>query len=155
LADPFSFAKTFPRGLASIRRIGGGANSRGKRVRNSARLIVGSVGVAVVGVLFGAALADDFPLVGNYTQNVACKGDGSDQAIAKVTISPQEIISNVGVCTILDKKTNGSSISAHVECKFAGGPLIGDITFTPRPDNTIEFIDRDMTYKAVLYRCPQ
>ena len=124
-------------------------------MRNSARLIVGTVGVAVVGVLFGAALADDFPLVGNYTQNVACKSDGSDQAIAKVTISPQEIISNVGVCTILDKKTNGSSISAHVECKFAGGPLIGDITFTPRPDNTIEFVDRDMTYKAVLYRCPQ
>ena len=64
-------------------------------------------------------------------------------------ISPQEIVSNVGVCT------SGSSISAHVECKFAGGPLIGDITFTPRPDNTIEFIDRDMTYKTVLYRCPQ
>ena len=132
-----------------------GANSRGKRVRNSARLIAGSVSAAVVGVLFGAVWADDFPLVGNYTQNVACKGDGSDQAIAKVTISRQEIISNVGVCTILDKKTNGLSISAHVECKFAGGPLIGDITFTPRPDNTIEFIDRDMTYKAVLYRCPQ
>ena len=155
LADAFSFAKIFAWGVATTRRIGGGANSQGKRVRNSARLIVESVGVAVVGVLFGAALADDFPLVGNYTQNVACKGDGSDQAIAKVTILPQEIISNVGVCTILDKKTNGSSISAHVECKFAGGPLIGDITFTPRPDNTIEFIDRDMTYKAVLYRCPQ
>jgi hypothetical protein len=106
------------------------------------------------GVLCGA-LADDFPLVGNYTQNVACKGDGSDQPSAKVTISPQEIVSNVGVCTILDKKTNGPTISAHVECKFAGGPLIGDITFTPRPDHTIEFIDRDMTYKAVLYRCPQ
>jgi hypothetical protein len=111
--------------------------------------------IAVFGVLFSAALADDFPLAGNYTQNVVCKGDGSDQLSAKVTISPQEIVSNVGVCTILDRKTNGSSISAHVECKFAGGPLIGDITFTPRPDNTIEFVDRDMTYKAVLYRCPQ
>ena len=113
--------------------------------------------LALAGVGFaGAAFADDdFPLTGSYTQNVACKGDGSDQATAKVTISPQEIISNVGVCTILDKKSNGPSISAHVECKFAGGPLIGDITFTPRPDNTIEFIDRDMTYKAVLYRCPQ
>ena len=119
------------------------------------RLIVGSVSLAMGGIAFGVALADDFPLVGNYTQNVACKGDGNDQASAKVTISPQEIISNVGVCTILDKKSNGPSISAHVECKFAGGPLIGDITFTPRSDNTIEFIDRDMTYKAVLYRCPQ
>jgi len=122
-------------------------------VRNSVRLFVGSI--ALVGMFFVTALADDFPLVGNYTQNVACKGDGSDQPSARVTISPQEIVSNVGVCTILDRKTNGPSISAHVECKFAGGPLIGDITFTPRPDNTIEFIDRDMTYKAVLYRCPQ
>jgi hypothetical protein len=111
--------------------------------------------VAVSGALCGAVSADDFPLIGNYTQNVACKGDGSDQPSAKVTISPQEIVSNVGVCIILDKKTNGSSISAHVECKFAGGPLVGDITFTPRPDHTIEFIDRDMTYKAVLYRCAQ
>ena len=124
-------------------------------MRNSTGLIVGSLSIALAGLLSGAALADDFPLVGNYTQNVACKGDGSDQAIAKVTISPQEIVSNVGVCTILDKKTKGRSISAHVECKFAGGPLIGDITFTPRSDNTIEFIDRDMTYKAVLHRCPQ
>ena len=124
-------------------------------MRNPVRLIFASIAIAILGVFFGAALADDFPLVGSYTQNVVCKGDGSDQTTAKVTISPQEIVSNVGVCTILDKKTNGTSISAHVECKFAGGPLIGDITFTPRPDNTVEFIDRDMTYKAVLYRCPQ
>ncbi len=122
---------------------------------NSVRLIVVSIAVAASAVLCGGVSADDFPLVGNYTQNVACKGDGSDQPSAKVTISAQEIVSNIGVCTILDKKTNGTSISAHVECKFAGGPLIGDITFTPRPDNTIEFIDRDMTYKAVLHRCPQ
>ena len=124
-------------------------------MRNPVRLIFASIAIAILGVFFGAALADDFPLVGSYTQNIVCKGDGSDQTTAKVTISPQEIVSNVGVCTILDKKTNGTSISAHVECKFAGGPLIGDITFTPRPDNTVEFIDRDMTYKAVLYRCPQ
>ena len=124
-------------------------------MRNPVRLIVVSTAVAVSAVLCGGVSADDFPLVGNYTQNVACKGDGSDQPSAKVTISAQAIVSNVGVCTILDKKTNGPSISAHVECKFAGGPLIGDITFTPRPDNTIEFIDRDMTYKAVLHRCPQ
>jgi hypothetical protein len=128
----------------------------GKRVRNSGCPIVRlALAILVFGLGSAAVAADDFPLTGNYTQNVACKGDGSDPATAKVTISPQEIVSNVGVCTILDKKKNGRSISAHVECKFAGGPLIGDITFTPRPDNTIEFVDRDMTYKAVLYRCPQ
>jgi hypothetical protein len=103
----------------------------------------------------GVALADDFPLVGEYTQNVACKGDGTDAEASMVKISPQEIVSNIGVCTILDTKRNGGSIFAHVECKFPSGPLLGDITFTPRPDNTIEFVDRDATYKAVLYPCPK
>jgi hypothetical protein len=124
-------------------------------VSNIIHPVAGCLVLAVVGAGMTAAAADDFPLTGNYTQNVACKGDGSDAAAAKVTISPEEIVSNVGVCTILDKKQNGQSISAHVECKLAGGPLMGDITFTLRPDNTVEFIDRDMTYKAVLYRCPQ
>jgi hypothetical protein len=107
-------------------------------------------------IVAGAALAgDDFPLVGEYTQNVACKGDGSDAENAKVKISTQEIVSNIGVCTIIDTKRNGGSILAHVECKFPSGPLLGDITFTPRPDKTIEFVDRDATYKAVLYPCPK
>jgi hypothetical protein len=126
-------------------------------VCNIVHLIAGCVMLAMVGVAAtgAASAADDFPLTGNYTQNVTCKGDGSDPAAAKVTISPEEIVSNVGVCTILDKKQDGQSISAHVECRLAGGPLMGDITFTLRPDKTVEFIDRDMTYKAVLYRCPQ
>ncbi len=110
--------------------------------------------VVAVGVSDYAVAGDDFPIVGNYTQNVACKGDGSDPASAKVTISTQEIVSNVGICTILDTKKDGDSYFAHVECKFPSGPLMGDITFTPRPDNTVEFVDRDMTYKALLYRCP-
>jgi hypothetical protein len=107
-----------------------------------------------VGVSRAALAADDFPLTGNYTQNVACKGDGSDPAAAKVTISAQEIVSNVGVCTILDTRKNGDSYAEHVECKFPSGPLMGNITFTPKPNNTIDFVDGNGTYKAVLYRCP-
>ena len=118
--------------------------------------VAGGVAFALVAVgISGAAVAgDDFPIIGNYTQNVACKGDGSDPAAAKVVISAQEIVSNVGVCTILDTKKDGDSYFAHVECKFPAGPLMGDITFTPRANNTVEFVDRDMTYKALLYRCP-
>lgn len=107
-----------------------------------------------VGLTSAAVAADDFPLAGNYTQNVACKGDGSDPAAAKVAISPQEIVSNVGVCTILDTKKKGASYAEHVECKFPSGPLMGNITFTPKPDHTIEFVDSNGTYKAVLYPCP-
>lgn len=128
-----------------------------KRVFKLIHPAAGCVGLAIATALIaGAAYAeDDFPLTGNYTQNVACKGDGTDLATAKVIISPQEIVSNIGVCTILDTKKDGDSIFAHVECKFAGGPLMGDITFTLRPDNTVEFVDRDSTYKALLYRCPK
>jgi hypothetical protein len=126
-------------------------------VHKSIRLFTAGLALAVVTFsLSGSAIAaDDFPLAGNYTQNVACKGDGTDPAAVKVSISPQEIVSNVGVCTVLDIKKNPDNYFAHVECKFAGGPLMGDITFTPRPDHTVEFVDRDMTYKAILYRCPQ
>jgi hypothetical protein len=101
-----------------------------------------------------AAAGADFPLTGTYMQNVACKGDGSDQAALKVTISPQQIVSNVGVCTILEKRRDGKSYKLHVECKFPAGPLVGDLTFTPQPNHTIKFVDRNNTYNAVLYRCP-
>ena len=119
--------------------------------------VVGACVSAAVSFL-GApgALADDsFPIAGTYTQNVACKGDGSDAPSLLVKISPQEIVSNIGVCTILDRKDDGDSIVVHVECKFPAGPLVGDITFTPRPDKTIKFVDRDNTYNAILHPCPK
>jgi hypothetical protein len=135
----------------------GGSKSIEGRVYKIIHPSIGCVALTFVatGLSNAALAADDFPLAGNYTQNVACKGDGTDADTAKVKISPQEIVSNIGVCTILDTKHNENSIFAHVECKFPSGPLMGDITFTPRSDNTIEFVDRDSTYKAVLYRCPK
>jgi hypothetical protein len=128
-----------------------------KRVFKFILPFAGCWAAAIVAILASSvAIADDgFPLTGNYTQNVACKGDGSDPELAKVKISPQEIVSNVGVCNILDMKKDGAGFFLHVQCNMAGGPLMGDITFTPRPDNTVEFVDRDQTYKAILYRCPQ
>ncbi len=102
-----------------------------------------------------APTAGDFPLSGTYMQNVPCKGNGKDDAALKVKISAQEIVSNIGVCTILDNKQDGKSYKLHVECKFPAGPMVGDLTFTPQPDNTVKFVDRDKTYNAVLHRCPQ
>jgi hypothetical protein len=115
----------------------------------------GFIAVVLAAGAAAAHAADDFPLTGNYTQNVPCKGDGSDPREVQVKISPQQIDSQVGVCTFLDTKRDGSSINAHVECRFPSGPLLGDVTFTVRPDNKIEFIDRDQNYGAVLYRCPK
>jgi hypothetical protein len=125
--------------------------------RSVYRAIAAAAGVvALVAVAASeAALAeDDFPIAGTYMQNVPCKGDGSDPAALQVKISAQEIVSNIGVCTILDKKQDGDSTIAHVECKFPAGPMVGDITFTLRPDKTVKFVDRDNTYNAILHRCP-
>jgi len=102
----------------------------------------------------GESGPEEFPLAGNYMQNVPCKGNASDQQALKVSISQQQIVSNIGVCTILDSKQEGDSFHLHVECKFPAGPLVGDLTFTPRPDQTVKFVDRDNTYNAILYRCP-
>lgn len=148
-----------------IPRAGSGATTRSNGLSNTFRFSLSSpmVRIAAGGAVLalaaiwghGAAIAeDDFPLTGSYTQNVPCKGDGTDPAAVKVKISPQEIVSNVGVCTILNTKTEGNTLTAHVECKLASGPLMGDISFTPRPDQTIDFVDRDGNYKAILHRCP-
>jgi len=102
----------------------------------------------------GTATAEDFPLSGNYTQNVVCKGDGTDPAAVRVKISAKEIVSNVGVCTILDTTRDGATFAVRVECKFASGPLMGNLSFTPKPDHTIDFVDRDGNYKAILHPCP-
>ena len=113
------------------------------------------IGLALTARAATVPAGDDFPLTGNYTQNVPCKGDGSDPAELQVKISAQEIDSKVGVCAFLDTKRNGKSINAHVECKFPAGPMMGDVTFTIQADNTIKFLDRDQNYRSVLYRCPQ
>jgi hypothetical protein len=117
-------------------------------------LVPAHAGEAAAAPAAPVSTTDDFPLIGTYMQNVPCKGDGTDQPALKVTISQQQIISNIGVCTILDNKHDGASYKLHVECKFPAGPLVGDLTFTPQPDKTVKFVDRDNTYNAVLHRCP-
>jgi hypothetical protein len=101
-----------------------------------------------------APLMADFELAGSYTQNIPCKGDGTDPKESRVKISPEEIVSKVGVCAFLDKRRSSNSVVAHVECHFPAGPLTGEIIFRMRPDDSIDFTDRDGNYRAVLFRCP-
>jgi hypothetical protein len=114
------------------------------------------VGAGVVSARATAdPLASDFWLIGNYTQNVPCKGDGTDPEELKVKVTTEQIDSKVGVCKFLDAKPDGMGVNTHVECQFPAGPLMGDITFTRKPNGTIDFVDRDKTYTATLYRCPK
>jgi hypothetical protein len=99
---------------------------------------------------------DDFPLVGTYTENQVCKGDGSDAGVSRVKITGRDIDSVFGLCTILSRRREGATFAVHVECKGPGGSqMLGDVNFTPRDDKIVDFSDQDQTYKATLYKCPE
>ena len=117
--------------------------------------LIGCIILALTASASAASLSDDFWLLGSFTQNVPCKGDGNDPAELKVKVTTTEIDSKVGVCTFLDTKEDGKTVKAHVECQFPAGPLMGDVTFTQKTDNTVDFVDGNKLYTAVLYRCPK
>src|SRR5262245_18047711 len=101
-----------------------------------------------------AAGQDGFPIIGTYTENTPCTN--ADGSTVRVKITAQDIDSPVlGLCTILERKHEGGKFQVHVECKGPGGAsMLGDVSFTPKPDGTLDFSDQDGTYKAVLHKCP-
>ena len=102
----------------------------------------------------GAALSEKSSwLLGNFTQNAPCKGDGSDPAELKVRIAADQIESKSGICNFLAITLEGKRLKANMECHFPAGPLIGDVTFTQKANGTIDVVDRDNNYTAILYRC--
>jgi hypothetical protein len=114
------------------------------------------VALAMLGTTPAVLGEDDFPLVGTYTENQACKGDTTDAGVSRVKITVRDIDSVFGLCAILDKKRDGNTFAVHVECKGPGGSqMLGDINFSLRDDKTVAFSDQDQTYKAVLYKCPE
>jgi hypothetical protein len=96
---------------------------------------------------------DDFSIVGTYTENTPCTGGGSN--VSRVTITAHAIDSAFGLCTILSRKREGATFAVHLECKGPNGnQMLGDVNFTPRDDQTVDFSDLHQTYKATLYKCP-
>ena len=111
--------------------------------------------VAITSLAMPVLAEDDFPIVGTYTENQPCKGDASDANTSRVKISPRDIDSVFGLCTIVNRTREGDTFAVHVECKGPGGSqMLGDINFTLRADKSIDFSDQDKTYKAVLHKCP-
>ena len=97
-------------------------------------------------------LSADHWLLGEFTQNAPCKGDASDPAELRARISTDQIESKAGVCKFLDTQPEANRLKAHALCQFPAGPLIGDFTFTRKDNGTIDFVDRDGTYTAILHR---
>ena len=103
-----------------------------------------------------ARLPENFWLLGDFTQNVRCKGAGSDPAEVKVKIATDQIVSKVGLCSFIAVKPEGEmKLNATMQCEFPAGPLIGDVTFTRKTNGTIDVVDRDGTFNGTLYRCPK
>jgi hypothetical protein len=124
-------------------------------VRAAAAKILTIVAVATLTTGLACFGEGDFPLVGTYTENEPCKTDGSDANVPRVKVTPTEIDSVFGLCTILDNKREGNTFAIHVDCKGPGGSqMLGDVKFTVRDDKTVDFSDQDQTYKAVLHKCP-
>ncbi len=99
--------------------------------------------------------ADDFPIAGTYTQDEACKGDGSDPAYLLVKITPKDISYASGVCSIDHAQQEAKKTVLRVTCKFLSGAVMGsDISFTARDGTTLDMAQQDGSYTAVLHRCP-
>jgi hypothetical protein len=109
--------------------------------------------ITMIAPVSGKSLNPDHWVVGEYTQNAPCKGDGSDPAELKARISSDQIESKARTCKFLDTQSEANRLKAHALCQFPLGPLIGDFTFTRKANGTIDFVDRDGTYSAVLHRC--
>jgi hypothetical protein len=111
---------------------------------------------AAMAVLMSCAFAEgDFPIEGVYTQNEACRGDGSQQQFLRVKVTPQDVSYSGGVCSIDSRQQDGDSLAMRVTCKFTSGAVMASaVTFTKKDNNTFDMAQNEGTYKAVLHRCP-
>ena len=84
-----------------------------------------AIAARVLGIVALATFAtqvlgeDDFPIVGTYTENTPCTGDGPNAA--RVTITAHEINSAFGLCAILSRKREGPTFAVRVQCKSPDG----------------------------------
>jgi hypothetical protein len=120
-------------------------------------------GAAIVTVAILAVMAatltpvfsdDDFPIVGTYTKDEACKGDSARREDLLVKITRQNVESSMASCTILNRRRDGRAFQVHLECRMPGDlTIMGDATFIQRDDNALDFDDQDHTSPAVLHKC--
>jgi hypothetical protein len=114
------------------------------------------VAISLIAAAAAAALpaAAEPVLMGTYTQNQACKGEGTADPKKLVKINDKDVVSNFGPCTFLDKQTTGRTTKAQATCKSQSGEFDVALVFTLKDDNTVDFLEESSNYTSVLYRCP-
>jgi hypothetical protein len=111
---------------------------------------------AVLAMLLNTSWAEgNFPIEGVYTQNEACRGDGSKQEFLRVKITSQEVAYSGGICSIDTRQQDADKVGMKVTCEFKSGAVLSStISFTKRDNNTLDMAQQQGgTYKAVLHRC--
>ena len=132
------------------------AAAQGERMSPLIGMKRGSFVCAVLAMLSDSAFAQgDFPIEGVYTQNEACRGDGSKQESLRVKITSQEVSYSGGSCSIDTKQQDVDKVSMKVTCKFKSGAVMSStISFSKRDNDTLDMAQQQGgTYKAVLHRC--
>lgn len=106
-------------------------------------------------VLGGSAAWAGDAFEGRYLQNRPCRGDSTDPANLRVTITPQQITYAGGTCAIKSRRSEGSRIVFGVSCRFRSGNTMGsDIAFTPQRGGAWHMTQGDGDFEADIYRCP-
>lgn len=119
------------------------------------RRMIYTVLAAAATIPGGPAAQAGSALEGRYLQDRPCRGDGSDPANLKVTITPQQITYAGGTCAIRTKRSEGSRLIFGVSCRFRSGHTMGsDIVFTHRPGGAWHMSQGDGDFEAEIYRCP-
>lgn len=125
-------------------------------MRGSRLLIISLIaGSAAAPAVAQSADKNQAKLLGTYTQNVQCKGDGSDDGKKLVKIGDKEVDSNFGPCMLSDKQWSGNMLKANAACRSKSGSTVDiQLSFTLKDDSTVDFLEESSQYKSVLYRCP-
>ncbi len=111
--------------------------------------------IGLVVVLTPALAEDQLAIEGNYLQNKPCQGNNKDPEYLRVKITPQEISYAGGICSIDERQQDGKTFTMRVTCKFKSGAVVSDkIAFTVRNETTLDMVQKDGSYTAVLNRCP-
>jgi hypothetical protein len=109
-------------------------------MRDTKFLIIALIGIGAA--CAPAAAQDDAALVGTYTQNHACKGDGSDTPKDLVKITDKTADSNFGPCAFdSDKAWSGKTLKATSTCKNkTGAEYDVKLSFTIKDDKTVRHL---------------
>ena len=103
-----------------------------------------SLSAVLVMLLNGAWAEGDFQIEGVYTQNEACRGDGSKQEFLRVKITPQDVSYSGGICSIDTRQQDADKLGMKVTCKFKSGAVMSStISFTKKDNNTFDMTQQE------------